>query len=178
MKERTFEENGENCIKRSFICETCLPPRSNEIFVLLGCYAAYVGSSLRTFRDSLMILRLFSFSRCYFGTPPPNILFSFHHSSIWLARLLSQRVDHRLQYPLYNHVSIYSWHSSWIVWTLKTGPTGCPETSVKKNKYMLRNNPEELQLCVLQIILLSTVYLTYRPVRRAMTFMERFWLNT
>jgi hypothetical protein len=114
----------------------------DEIFALPGCYAAYVGSSLRTFRGNLMILRLFSFFPvllCY----PTNFMFSFHNSSICLGRLFSQRTNHRLQHPLYNHASIYSRHSSWIAWALKKGTTGCPETSVKNYKHILHNNSED-----------------------------------
>jgi hypothetical protein len=47
--------------------------------------------------------------------------------------------------------------SSWISWSLKMEPTGCPETSVRNYHYTLRNIPEERRSeklsCLLKISL-------------------------
>ena len=79
-----------------------LPPRCSEIFVLLGRYAALIGSLLLPFRDSL---------------------------------------------------SCPSWRDKQ---SLKTGPIGCPETSVTTNQRLLKSQQNEhLQNYIYKAITLS-----------------------
>jgi len=46
--------------------------------------------------------------------------------------------------------------SSSHTWTLRIGPIGCPETSVRNYNYSLRNNPEELSSQVLRGVSLKS----------------------
>ena len=49
-------------------------------------------------------------------------------------------------------------------WSLKTGPKGCPETSVRNYHYWLRNNPEERSYHLLGGRSLKSSRVIFRPV--------------
>jgi len=76
----------------------------NEIWSLLGCYAAQIGSLLSTFGDNLLVP--------------------------------SSRVKQAKK-------NLFGLFSSWIVWHLKMGLTGCPETPVRNYQFTLGKIPDK-----------------------------------
>jgi len=87
---------------------------------------------------------IFTLSLCcipFLYTTTPE--WELHTPVTWLASLLSLRTNHHTHHPLYNNAAISSWQSSWTVWHLKMGLTGCSKTQVTNCQPMPCNIPKE-----------------------------------